>query len=293
MNSHKGVTRRAIINLVMVVFSLIFGVWLGAWYFGVQPLMRDFSPQPISDIFSSINALFAGLAFGGVILTIFLQIKELQETRDELAKTASANHSMAQANLAMAVHANEKSVLDLFQVYCSEYFQQVKDSSMSVLIPCVASRKYCEFVVSRFFVADQLPFPEESWDKIKRVTYCKTYDEFRSEEQRYRYKLDELINYFTLLAGQSNSSEVIRKCDFSYSWWRPLFWMLALLQEDRYEQNEEVRKYATPLYLRAVVEKLDSVYGFEPFANAEEAWQYILNHPKVKSYGVDELYSSS
>lgn len=290
MSKHNGLSRHSILNLIMIVFALIVGIWIGAWYFGMQPLMSEFTPQPLADVFSSVNALFAGLAFGGVILTIYLQIKELQETREELSKTAEANRTMAEANLSLATHANEKSVLDLFQIYCSDYFQQVKDSSMSVLIPCVASKEYCRFVVSRFFVAEQLPFPESCWDKVGRVSYCDDLGQFKAEEQRYRYKLDELINFLTLLSGQSNSHEVIRKCDFSYSWWRPLLWMIAIQQRERYEANETIRKYATPLYLEDVVRKLDAIYGFSPFSNDHEAWEFIIGHPKIQSYGLDPAY---
>lgn len=284
---------RTLLNIIMIVFALIVGVWIGAWYFGMQPLMKQYTPQPLADIFSSVNALFAGLAFGGVILTIYLQIKELQETREELTKTADANRTMAEANLSLATHANERSVLDLFQVYCSDYFQQVKDSSMSVLIPCVASKEYCKFVVSRFFVAEQLPFPDRCWSKVSAVSYCESLEQFKSEEQRYRYKLDELINFLTLLSGQSNSHEVIRKCDFSYSWWRPLLWMIAIQQRERYEASDAIRKYATPLYLEDVVRKLDDIYGFVAFTSDEEAWEFIYGHPKIQGYGLDPEYSAS
>ncbi|WP_110642584.1 hypothetical protein [Salinicola sp. CPA57] len=291
MNSNSGDGRKTILNLIMIVFALIFGVWLGAWYFGVQPSMKEITEQPLSDVFNSVNALFAGCAFGGVILTIYLQLKELQDTREELAKTATANHDMAIANLKMAAHANEKSVLDLFQVYCSDYFQTVKDSSMSVLIPAVACRGYCEFVVSRFFVAEQLPFPEGCWNKVSNASYCESLEEFKKEEQRYRYKLDELLNFFTLLSGQSNSDEVIRRCDFSYSWWRPLFWMLTLIQRERFESSDKIQKYSTPLFLESMVKDLDRIYGFSAFESDEEAWSYILNHPKVLTYGVDPAWS--
>lgn len=283
---------KTLLNIIMIVFALIVGIWIGAWYFGMQPLMKQYTPQPLADIFSSVNALFAGLAFGGVILTIYLQIKELQETREELSKTADANKTMAEANLSLATHANEKSVLDLFQIYCSDYFQQVKDSSMSVLIPCVASKEYCRFVVSRFFVAEQLPFPESCWEKVRHVSYCDDLEKFKAEEQRYRYKLDELINFLTLLSGQSNSHEVIRKCDFSYSWWRPLLWMIAIQQRERYEANAAIRKYATPLYLEDVVRKLDDIYGFVAFTTDKEAWEFIYGHPKIQSYGLDPEYST-
>lgn len=89
------------------------------------------------------------------------------------------------------MHADQKAILDVFQTYCSEYFQGVKNDAMSVLIPCVASSRYCEFVASRFFVADQQAFPAECWERVSKDSYCKTLDEFLAKEQAYRYKLDD------------------------------------------------------------------------------------------------------
>jgi hypothetical protein len=275
---------------VLLVCLLILGLWLLAVLLSLLPAVKEYTNQPVADAFSGINALFAGCAFGGVILTIWLQISELQDTREELQKTAQANLEMAHANVAIARHAGERSVLDLFQTYCSEYFQQVKDSSMSVLIPCVASKAYCDFVVSRLFVAGQLPLPEAAWPEIARVSYCSSLDEFRQQEQRWRYKLDELINFFTLLTGQSTSRDVISRCDFSYSWWRPLLWMLATLQEERYAAQQDVRRYATPLYLKSVVQRLDEVYGFAPLETPQQVWAFFTAHPKVRGYGMDPAY---
>lgn len=278
------------IRLIAFVIVLIIGIWIGGWYYSQAMFIKEMTSQPLADIFSSVNALFAGLAFGGVIITVYLQIGEMQDTRSELKKTADANTQVAQATVHLARQSDERSVLDLFQVYCSDYFQGVKDASMSVLIPCVASSDYLDFVVSRFFVADQQKLPATCWEKISKVTYSKSYDEFVKEEQRNRYKLDELINFFTLLTGRNNSTEVIRRCDFSYSWWRPLFWMIAMEQQKRYEQNPMVRLYATPLYFPSVVRDLDVAYGFQPFTNAREAWEFITSHPKVQAYGLDPAH---
>lgn len=288
----QGRTARSISFLVILICLLILGLWIMAVYLGLHPALKEYTPQPVADAISGINALFAGCAFGGVILTIWLQIYELQETREELQKTAEANYDMAKANMKIATHADEKTVLDLFHTYCSDYFQVVKDASMSVLIPCVASRDYCDFVVSRFFVADQLTFPPECWDKVSRATYAKSLEEFVQQEQRNRYKLDELINFFTLLVGRSNSREIIARCDFSYSWWRPLFWMIAIQQEKRFSSNAVVQKYSTPLYLKGVVQRLDEIYGFVPFDSEADFWDFFVTHPKIKSYGLDEQYKT-
>lgn len=285
--------------IVIAIIFLILGIWIGAWWWAYSSpeFFRKLTSQPLADIFSSVNALFAGFACAGVLVTIYIQISEVAKTAASaeataraLTNTADANEKTARASLQIARHSDERSVLDLFQVYCSDYFQVIKDSSMSVLIPCVASKAYFDFVVSRFFVADQLSFPEGCWDRVSKVSYSKSIEEFKLQEQRNRYKLDELVNFFTLLTSRENAPEVIGRCDFSYSWWRPLFWMIASEQEKRFYEHPLIREYATPLYFPAVVRKLDQVYGFAPFASDTEMWAYVVQHPKIKSYHLDPLH---
>ncbi|MEC7643138.1 hypothetical protein [Idiomarina sp.] len=273
--------------LISVSSSMILGLWLGAWYVGTQQEgMRTFTSQPLADVFSSINALFAGFAFCGVILTVYLQIQELQDTREVLSETAKANKTTAD-------YAKESAIVDLFQTYCSEYFQGVKNSSMNVLIPAMASRGYFEYVISRFFVAGQLQLSTKDWERIGLVTRCKDFEEFKVKEQEDRYKLDELINFFTILAYQKDAGDVIARCDFSYSWWRPMFWMIAYGQEIRFEGNEQVKKYGTPLYFKDVVKKLDEAYKCEPIQNLSDVIDLIRDHPKLcKQYHLDEKHLS-
>ena len=274
-------------TLLLISFSsaLILGVWLGGWYVGTQQgLIKAFTSQPLADVFSSVNALFAGFAFCGVILTVYLQIQELQDTRLVLAETAKANKTTAD-------YAKESAIVDLFQTYCSEYFQNVKNSSMNVLIPAMASREYFEFLVSRFFVAGQMELTDHVWPKVSKVSRCKSYEDFKATEQHDRYKLDELINFFTILAYQKDAGDVIARCDFSYSWWRPMFWMIALAQELRYQSNETVRLYGTTLYFKEVVKKLDLAYNMAPINSPADLIALIGGHPKlVEQYKLDELH---
>ena len=276
-------------SFAMLALCLV-AMWGAALGLGLSPWIKAYTTQPVSDALSGINALFAGLAVAGVIFTLLLQMHEAKVMGEELEKTAQVNLAMAKANINMAKRADERAVLDLFQTYCSQYFQGVKDSSMSVLIPCVASKEYCDYLVSRLFVAGQLPLPPACWAKVSRVSRAGSYEEFVQQEQRDRYKLDELINFFSLLVGVDNSRDAIARCDFSYSWWRPLLWMIAVQQEKRYAANETVRKYATPLYLRRVVEGLDEIYGMAPFASEREMWEFFVGHPKIVGYGLDANY---
>lgn len=281
---------RKIIFLMSVMSLFILFLWGVSLYIAFLPETKTYTQQAFADAFSGVNALFAGLAFGGVIVTIFLQNSDLNDTKAELTKTAEANERMSNANVALARSADERAVLEMFQTYCSAYFQTVKDASMSVLIACVASREYCEFVATRFFVAGQLPLPAGAWDKIAAVSYSKTFDEFVVQEQRNRYKLDELLNFFALLVGRSNAGDIVSRCDVSYSWWRPLLWLIARAQQDHYATHPIVQKYATPMYLKETLEKLDDIYGFARFATDDDFWEFFLHHPKVISYGLDSEY---
>lgn len=287
-------TKRQLLTttLVLLMIVVVFGIWALAAYFGFLPETKKYTSQPFADAFSGFTALFTGLAFVAAFTTLGLQIHQLFATRDDLKKTAEANAKMVDASVALARSADERAVLDMFQTYCSDYFQTVKDSSMSVLIPCVASRDYCQFVATRFFVAAQvLELPAHIWDKVSGASYCKSFEEFRQQEQRYRYKLDELINFFTMLVGRSNAGDIVARCDVSYSWWRPLLWLIAKAQQDHYDGNPKVREYATPMTLKDTLGKLDRIYGFKPFRTDEDFWEFFLHHPKVLSYGLDEAYT--
>jgi uncharacterized membrane protein len=74
-----------IIGIISVI--VIIGLWLLTFY-----LLEDFEQNDrgtLGDMFGTVNALFSGLAFAGIIFTILLQRKELKYQRDELKATRS------------------------------------------------------------------------------------------------------------------------------------------------------------------------------------------------------------
>tara|TARA_Y100000296_G_scaffold81845_1_gene109743 strand:- start:469 stop:1326 length:858 start_codon:yes stop_codon:yes gene_type:complete len=279
MEKHSGY------KIAFPVLFIIIGIWIGGWFFSLTPEFGSLTNQPVNDIFNSLNALFAGLAFGGVIITVYLQIEELKDTRKELGRTSEANQRMAE-------DSNEKAVLDLYQTYCSEYFQEIKTSSMTIFIGCIKDKEYCDFVVSRFFVAEQLPLKENHFKSLQDIIKADNFSSFRDEEQKHRYKVDELINFFSILTAKINSKEIIKNCDFFYPWWRPLFWLIAIQQKKRYQEFQTIPEYSGDLLFPDVVIRLDEIYGFKPFETDEQAWQHILSHPKITSYGIDSKYQS-
>jgi len=68
------------------VFLFVIVLWLASWYFitGYIP-HKDWGQ--FGDMFGAVSALFSGLAFAGIIITIYLQSRELKLQRLELEQT--------------------------------------------------------------------------------------------------------------------------------------------------------------------------------------------------------------
>lgn len=72
---------------ILVLLLLVFGLWLGSYCFMVARFGAPENSGIAGDTFGAINALFSGLALGGVILAIILQRDELRLQREELVLT--------------------------------------------------------------------------------------------------------------------------------------------------------------------------------------------------------------
>lgn len=78
----------------IVLASTVIVLWLLSWYFIDNYIFTDndtdsnlISRGVFGDKFGAINALFSGLAFAGIIFTIFLQKRELSLQREEIEET--------------------------------------------------------------------------------------------------------------------------------------------------------------------------------------------------------------
>ncbi len=76
-------TPRVSIWLLIVLIIVIIAAWVLTGYF----LYGVSDRGTFGDMFGTINALFAGLAFAGIIYAIFLQRKDLELQRRELQLT--------------------------------------------------------------------------------------------------------------------------------------------------------------------------------------------------------------
>ncbi len=90
----------------------IFSIW-SAWPFLVSRWIGLGAWKPLAqygqfgDMFGALNALFSGLAFGGVVVAIFLQRKDIHLTQIELRRQAAAQEQSQAALTEQAELANK------------------------------------------------------------------------------------------------------------------------------------------------------------------------------------------
>jgi hypothetical protein len=76
-------------KVILVIILLIITLWV----LTILLLINKPDRGTFGDMFGSINALFSGLAFGGIIITILLQSNELKLQRKELKDTRNEFHT--------------------------------------------------------------------------------------------------------------------------------------------------------------------------------------------------------
>ena len=102
--------------------------------------------------------------------------------------------------------------------------------------------------------------------------------------------LDNILNFFAMLAQRESSATVIKHCDFAYDWWRPALWIIAELQQRRHANSEKIRMYCKNQLVTATLKALDKVYGHAPLNSSREVWEYINQHPKLLDFGLDPKF---
>lgn len=254
--------------LIMLVIILIWVV--------VLPLSKDLPTDtfkdPVGAAYNGLNVLFTALAFGGVVISLLFQIEQSKSAqREEI----------------------ERSIFELFQTFTTPEFQNVKDSSYRALLVAIKNHEYATFLASRLFVVDQLHLPPSALTTIRSLDAKKASladEQIEGADRDDRLMLDNMLNFFALLAQRKSSATVIKHCDFAYDWWRPALWIIAQLQYERYQQSENIRKYCKNQLVIETLKVLDKIYGHTPLHDNMEVWKYITQHPKMVQFGLDPTY---
>lgn len=259
----------------LTVILVIVIIW-GGTYPLASSLPQNAFQEPLNSTYNVLNVLFTALAFGGVIITLVFQAEDAKNARNE---------------------AVERSILEMFQILTSEEFQATKNSAFRVLIAAIQSKEYGEYVASKLFAVDQLPLPSspEIRELLNSLDDNKlsaaTTQEYEGLERHDRLKLDDMMNFFSMLAQRESSKSIVNHVDFAYDWWRPALMLVAQLQKQRKDSNQKIRELCKNRLLCEIIWSLDHVYGHEPITEDKKVWSYLCTHPLLKErFKLDPAY---
>jgi hypothetical protein len=244
------------------IMAFITSVWAMAWPISKALPGAAFS-EPVGSVYNGLNVLFTALAFGGVIITLLFQAEEAKHARREEI---------------------ERSIFDLFQTFTSHEFQEVKNGAFRALLAGVQNEEYAHFLASRLYAVDQLPFPVTVIPILRALDESKAAlneAQIEQADRADRLMLDNVLNFFALLAQRKSSSMVIKHCDFAYDWWRPTLWLVALLQQEHFQKSKTISLYCRTRMIAETLVALDKIYGHTPLTTPLNIRHYIDTHPKI------------
>ena len=204
------------VSAALLVILCIVGIW-GLTYPIASSLPQNAFQEPLNSSYNVLNVLFTALAFGGVIITLIFQAQEARNARSESV---------------------ERAILEMFQILTSDHFQATKNAAFRVLIAAIRNRDYGEYVASKLFAVGQLPWPGSDavkqalceLDGAKQAADAPTFEHL---ERHDRLKLDDMMNFFSMLAQRESSASIVHHVDFAYDWWRPALMLIAQLQKEQ------------------------------------------------------------
>jgi hypothetical protein len=134
-----------IISMVSIV--VVLGLWLWA-YFSLRNV-PFIDRGTFGDMFGAVNAVFSGLAFGGIIITIWmqkheleLQRKELISTRTELHRSASSQERSEEALSKQAANLKASAKLSALSTLVEYYNRELEKNYITSNIMLKETKEY-------------------------------------------------------------------------------------------------------------------------------------------------------
>lgn len=275
MNKQKNIENDSGLIITGVITVLII---IGIWYL-TYLLLKDLEPSDrgtLGDMFGTINALFSGLAFAGIIFTILLQRKELRYQRDELKET---REEFIIQNKTLKNQRFENTFFNLISIHNQivndiDYDKRTRDRDGSYIYLTVKGRDVFKDSFKRL---DEL-LKNGSKGNHNSI-YVNFYDERKTDFGHYFRNLYRIIKmvHETEFKSVEELSLDITKID----------------EKRKYELSNYIEKYKYTSIVRAQLSDYEllllfynclSENGFDKFKPLVEEYALLKNLPKADVY---------
>lgn len=248
-NRNEATDKRELNYLYIFYLICILIVLVSATYFVIINFFSE-DRGTFGDAFGGLTSVFSGFAFAGVIITIVMQMKELQLTRKEMELTRQ--------EITKSTEAQEKSQQALNKQLASMETSSNIDSLIYYLDQKLHT--YSEDIyVARIIIKN---LTEKLFDKEEYIQYLKPElmllsETFRPQQNIYIYEIENIglhITEFEVYSDQSDIELTLSRNEFTYGERLELISNMSLrdksiyftMSDNRFWESWETRLYIPP-----------------------------------------------
>jgi len=179
------------------------------------------------DSFGALNAVFSGLAFAGVIVTVLIQMEELRATREELRKSALAQEESSKALNEQLRVAKLSSNMEILTNYINrlknsnDNYSNEKSFKAGELINLTIREiylkpEYYNLIKPNLWITDYKP-KSEVLKRLNKINFDNSKFYFQLGNNGHTFKLTSASqikdnNYLEIYRSDSGNNELLLPC---------------------------------------------------------------------------------
>jgi hypothetical protein len=212
------------------------------------------------DIFGSLNVLFSGLAFSGVIAALILQVYQMRHLSETTEKERIDR------------------TLELFQTFRLENMHTARNTAWKARTKWFTDPRYRQRQIDHLF--------PQSLESIREA-------ESLAEDYEEREAIFDMLEFYSILAYHPGSDDILKSFNFYYPWWRGFLKSFIEEYDKRYDSlnlYEDQRQLLPKMAWVANISKLEERLRLPPYDQEKHPLDCVFlqaSQPSNNSVGAD------
>lgn len=161
------------------------------------------------------------------------------------------------------------AIFDIYKYYSSPEFLDIRTTAWFILKRAASNSEYCDYLVNQSFVSRYInPIEDKAvYEKFREYLYTGNSRpttripvgeyEFLKQEADDRSKLDNLINFYSILSKIDVPPYIGLVCDFNYDTWLPVLLWYSEELEKAYNRHPENFDFSNQPSLKTTINELN------------------------------------
>lgn len=265
IRSSKKKSLRSEVLIFLAVFVVVFCLWLGGWqwidhYIVGQSTTNETTAQArglFGDKFGAINALFAGFAFAGIILTLLLQRGDLKEQNEARSRQQFDNTFFQLLNLHIDITAKLSDLQQEGRAAFKAFNERIKASDGDFHVFC-ALQKLGRDEIRK--IRDARAVEENQYPELSTADVSNLAGALQQGTSAFDNYLDEDVKMHERKIKEAYTRACIQHIDNFSHYFRNLYHILKFIADSDLISHEE--KIAYSKFVRSQLSDVELVALF-------------------------------